>query len=171
MKSTTKAGKSDPDEKKQGSLMNKKAPSFSLKNSQGEKVTLSELKGQKIVLYFYPKDDTPGCTLEGNEFSKYVKKFKDHNTVIFGVSKDSVESHDKFKCKYNFGFELLSDENEVLCNKFDVIKEKNMYGKKYMGIERSTFIIDEDQKIIAEYRKVKPEGHAEEILAFIKSHS
>lgn len=153
------------------SMLNKKAPSFNLKNSQGEKVSLGGLKGQKIVLYFYPKDDTPGCTIEGNEFSKFVKKFKDQNTVIFGVSKDSVESHDKFKCKYNFGFELLSDENEELCNKFNVIKEKNMYGKKYMGIERSTFVIDEDQKIIAEYRKVKPEGHAEEILTFIKSHS
>ena len=150
-------------------FINKKAPSFSLQNSKGEKVSLKDLKGQKVVLYFYPKDDTPGCTMQGKEFSQYTKKFKENNTVILGVSRDSVASHNKFRCKYDFGFELLSDEGEELCNKFDVIKEKNLYGRKYMGIERSTFVIDEDQKIIAEYRKVKPEGHAEEVLKFIKS--
>lgn len=152
-------------------FLHKKAPAFTLKNSRGDKISLKDLKGQKVVLYFYPKDDTPGCTIEGKEFSQHLKKFKQNNAVVFGVSKDSVESHDKFRCKYDFGFELLSDEDEELCKKFDVIKEKNMYGRKYMGIERSTFVIDEDQKIIAEYRKVKPEGHAEEVLAFIKSHS
>ncbi len=153
----------------QFSLLNKKAPSFTLKNSKGEKISLKDLKGQKVVLYFYPKDDTPGCTMEGKEFSQYAKKFKEHNTVIFGVSRDSIESHDKFRCKYDFSIELLSDEDEDLCQSFDVIKEKNMYGRKYMGIERSTFVIDENQKIIAEYRKVKPEGHAAEVLKFIKS--
>ncbi len=150
-------------------LLNKKAPSFNIKNSQGESVASKDLKGKKIVLYFYPKDNTPGCTTEGIEFSKLVKDYAKQNTVIFGISKDSVASHDKFKCKYNFDFELLADEDEELCKKFDVIKEKNMYGKKYMGIERSTFVIDEDQKIVAEYRKVKPEGHAAEVLKFIKA--
>ncbi len=164
-----KTKSTDKDNKSESSMLNKKAPAFNLKNSKGESVRLNDLKGKKIVLYFYPKDDTPGCTIEGNEFSKYVKDFKGQNTVIFGVSKDSVESHDKFKCKFNFGFELLADIDEELCKKFDVIKEKNMYGKKYMGIERSTFVIDEEQKIIAEYRKVKAEGHAEAVLGFIKS--
>jgi len=125
--------------------------------------------GKKYVLYFYPKDSTPGCTLEGQEFSGMISEYRKNNIEVFGVSKDSVESHNDFKCKYNFGFELLSDVNEELCIGFDVIKEKNMYGKKYMGIERSTFVIDENQKIILEYRKVSPAGHAEAVLADILS--
>lgn len=125
---------------------------------------LADYAGKKVVLYFYPKDDTPGCTLEGQQFTQLAPQFQQQNTVIFGVSRDSVKSHDKFKCKYGFGFELLSDEKEVLCQMFDVIKEKNMYGKKVMGIERSTFVIGEDGKLLKEYRKVQADGHAAQVL-------
>lgn len=152
-------------------LMNKKIPAFKAKNSLGETVSSSELKGKKVVLYFYPKDDTPGCTTEGQEFDQLKKEFSKQNAVIFGVSRDSVKSHDKFKCKYGFGFELLSDEDEKLCKMFDVIKEKNLYGRKYMGVERSTFILDEDQKVIAEYRKVKAAGHAAQVLKDLKERN
>lgn len=121
------------------------------------------------MLYFYPKDDTPGCTIEGNDFNNFLSEFASLNTVVYGVSRDTVASHCKFRDKYGFKFELLSDEHEVACKLFDVIKEKNMYGKTVMGIERSTFIIDENQKLIAEYRKVKADGHAAEVLSYIKS--
>lgn len=152
----------------QGTLLNKLCPSFALKNSENKEVTLESLKGKKVVLYFYPKDSTPGCTLEGQEFSRLHKDFQKENTVILGVSKDSVSSHEKFKCKYNFPFDLLADEDGKLCDAFDVIREKNMYGKKYMGIERSTFILDENQKIIGEFRKISLAGHAKFILDQIK---
>lgn len=153
----------------EGSLLNKQCPSFALRNSENKEVTLESLKGKKVVLYFYPKDSTPGCTLEGQEFSRLHKDFQKENTVILGVSKDSVSSHEKFKCKYNFPFDLLADEEGKLCDAFDVIREKNMYGKKYMGIERSTFILDENQKIIGEFRKISLAGHAKFILDQIKS--
>jgi peroxiredoxin Q/BCP len=143
-------------------------PELTLQNSQGEEVSLSSHKGQKIVLYFYPKDNTPGCTIEGQQFNELLKKFKAAKTVIFGISRDSVKSHDKFKCKYDFKFELLSDESEVACQMFDVIKEKNMYGKKVFGIERSTFILNEKNELIAEFRGVKADGHAAEVLEKIK---
>ncbi len=136
-----------------------------------KKMKLKDLMGKKFVLYFYPKDSTPGCTLEGQEFSKLYNQFKKWGVQIFGVSRDSVKSHHKFKCKYEFPFELLSDENEELCRAFDVIKEKNMYGKKVMGIERSTFLLDEKGKIIHEWRKVKAEGHAADVLNFISNLS
>lgn len=154
---------------KGGQLLNKKCPDFSLPNSQNEMVSLKDLKGKKIILYFYPKDSTPGCTLEGQQFARMHKEFVKENAVILGVSQDSVQSHDKFKCKYNFPFDLLADEQGKLCQAFDVIKEKNMYGKKFMGIERSTFIINEDQIITGEYRKINLAGHAEFILEQIKS--
>lgn len=154
-----------------GSMLNKKCPDFTLANSENIPVSLASLKGKKVVLYFYPKDSTPGCTLEGQQFARMHKDFQKENTVILGVSKDSVESHDKFKCKFNFPFELLADVDGKLCEAFDVIQEKNMYGKKYMGIERSTFIIDEDQKIIGEFRKISLAGHAELILDQIKAVS
>lgn len=125
---------------------------------------LSDYQGKKVVLYFYPKDDTPGCTLEGQQFSQLAPEFEKHNAVVLGVSRDSVKSHDKFKCKYDFSIELLSDEKEVLCKTFDVIKEKNMYGRKVLGIERSTFVIDEDGKLLREYRKVTADGHASQVL-------
>ncbi len=144
-------------------------PKIELKNSKDETINLNALKGQNVVLYFYPKDDTPGCTLEGQQFSKLIKSFQKLNTVVFGISRDSVKSHDKFICKYDFKIELLSDPEEVACKIFDVIKEKNMYGKIVMGIERSTFVFNEKGKLTFEFRKVKADGHAEEILKVLKN--
>ena len=144
-------------------------PALVLQDSQGKEHNLTEFQGKKVVLYFYPKDDTPGCTLEGQQFTQLHSEFEKANAVVFGVSRDSVKSHDKFKCKYNFGFELLSDEKEEACKAFDVIKEKNMYGKKVMGIERSTFVIDENGKLVKEYRKVTADGHAAQVLEDIKA--
>lgn len=137
--------------------------------ASGHDIQLSDFAGKKVILYFYPKDDTPGCTIEGIDFNNLKSQFDALNTVIMGVSRDSVKSHCKFRDKFGFKFELLSDEEEVLCKLFDVIKEKNMYGKKVMGIERSTFIIDENQKLAAEFRKVKADGHAQAMLDYIKS--
>jgi len=131
-------------------------------------VKLSEFKGQNVVLYFYPKDSTPGCTLEGQDFRDNYSKFKRQNTIILGVSRDSIASHEKFREKQKFPFDLVSDPDEKLCKKFDVIKEKNMYGKKVMGIERSTFVIDADGVLRAEFRKVKVEGHVDAVLAEVK---
>ncbi len=152
-------------------VLGKKVPSFKVPSSSGETFSLTSKKGKKIVLYFYPKDNTPGCTTESIEFNELLSQFKKQNAEVYGISRDSLKSHDKFICKYDFKFELLSDENEELCQLFDVIKEKNMYGKKVMGIERSTFVIDEDQKLVGEFRKIKAQGHAAEILKFIKSLS
>lgn len=143
-------------------------PLFSAKTSNGSTFDLLSSRGKKLVLYFYPKDDTPGCTLEGQQFNELNASFKKQNTLIFGISRDSVKSHDKFKCKYGFNFDLLSDEDEKICKIFGVIKEKNMYGKKVFGIERSTFIIDEKGRLNAEYRGVKADGHAAEILRKVK---
>ena len=138
-------------------------------NLTGDKsVKLSELKGQNVVLYFYPRDNTPGCTTEGQDFRDNHLKFKRRNTVVLGVSRDSLASHEKFKQKQNFPFDLVSDPDEKLCKKFDVIKEKNMYGKKVMGIERSTFIIDEQGVLRAEFRKIKVPGHVDAVLEEIK---
>ena len=133
-------------------------------------VDSANLKGKRVVLYFYPKDSTPGCTTEGQDFSSLHKKFKKENTLIFGLSRESIKSHDNFKEKQGFVFELISDPEEIICNQFDVIKEKSMYGRKYMGIERSTFIIDEKGRLIKEWRKVKVTGHAQEVLDFIKNY-
>jgi thioredoxin-dependent peroxiredoxin len=119
-------------------------------------------------LYFYPKDSTPGCTLEGQDFRDNIRKFSSRNTCILGVSRDTLSSHEKFKEKQKFPFDLLSDEDEKLCSLFDVIKEKNMYGKKHMGIERSTFLIDEKGFLRNEWRKVKVKDHVEEVLEAIK---
>jgi peroxiredoxin Q/BCP len=148
--------------------MGKKIPSFKIPASNGKKFDISDLKGKKIVLYFYPKDSTPGCTQESIEFNDFLPKFKKLNTEVLGISRDSIKSHLKFIEKYDFKFDLLSDESEEICHLFGVIKEKNMYGKKVMGIERSTFIIDENQKLVGEFRKVKAEGHAAIVLEFIK---
>ena len=131
-------------------------------------IRLSDFKGKNIVLYFYPKDSTPGCTLEGQDFRDNKSKFSARNTVILGVSRDSIKSHENFKSKQSFSFDLLSDPDEKLCKQFDVIKEKNMYGKKVIGIERSTFLIDEDGILVKEWRKVKVKGHIEEVLDEIK---
>jgi peroxiredoxin Q/BCP len=145
-----------------------KVPDFSLPSTSGEDFSLSDLKGKKVLLYFYPKDSTPGCTIEGNEFSKLIKDFRKNQTEVFGISRDSLKSHDNFKCKQDFQFELLSDADETACALFDVIHEKNMYGKKVMGVVRSTFLIGEDGTLLKEWRKVKAEGHAQEVLQAIQ---
>ncbi len=149
--------------------MNRVVGDFKAAATGDKTISLKELRGKNVVIYFYPKDATPGCTLEGQDFRDLHPKFKRANTVILGVSKDTIASHEKFKAKQNFPFDLLSDPDEKLCKKFDVIKEKNMYGKKYMGIERSTFLIDADGKLRNEWRKVKVKGHAEEVLEAAKA--
>jgi peroxiredoxin Q/BCP len=151
--------------------LGKKVPAFKAETTNEGMVQLSKLKGKKVVIYFYPKDNTPGCTTESNGFKDSYKKFKRAGTEIFGVSRDSIKSHENFKAKFDFPFELISDPEEELCKLFDVIKEKNMYGKKHMGIERSTFVIDENGKLIKEWRKVKVPGHVDEVLDFVKSNS
>jgi len=145
------------------------APNIQVESSNGSKVNLKKMTGQKIVLYFYPKDDTPGCTLEGHEFNKLLPEFKKLKYIVYGVSRDNLKSHEKFITKCGYEFDLLSDSEEKLCKYFDVIKEKNMYGKKVFGIERSTFIFSSEGKIIKEYRKVKAEGHAAVVLQVLKS--
>ena len=129
---------------------------------------LSDVTDRLLVLYFYPKDNTPGCTTEGQDFRDAHADFAAANTVILGVSKDGIASHEKFREKQKFPFDLLSDPDGKLCEKFAVIREKNMYGRKFMGIERSTFLIDADGKLRREWRKVKVKGHAEEVLAAVK---
>lgn len=128
----------------------------------------ADLKGKKVVIYFYPKDNTPGCTCEGENFRDAYKKFTKENTVILGVSRDSIKSHEKFQTQYDFPFPLLSDSEEALCAVFNVVKNKTMYGKPVRGIERSTFLYDEKGKLKQEWRKVKVEGHVEEVLAAVK---
>ena len=142
----------------------KKVPDFTLPATGGKQLKLSSLKGQDVVLYFYPKDDTPGCTLEGKDFRDMNADFRRKGAVILGVSRDSLKSHAKFCDKYSFNFDLLSDEDEKLCKLFDVIKLKNMYGKKVRGIVRSTFLIGKDGVLRREWRKVNVEGHAAEVL-------
>ena len=146
----------------------KKVTDIKLAATGNQILQLSDFRDKKIVLYFYPKDSTPGCTLEGQDFRDNKRKFSARNTIVLGVSRDSVKSHENFKSKQSFSFDLLSDPDEKLCRQFDVIKEKNMYGRKVMGIERSTFLIDEKGLLIKEWRKVKVKGHVEEILEEIK---
>ena len=140
------------------------APDFTLMGSDGKEHKLSDYKGKKVVLYFYPKDNTPGCTTEACDFRDNIQQIANLNAVVLGISKDNLNSHNKFIEKFNLPFILLSDEDKVVCNLYDVIKEKNMYGKKVLGIERSTFIIDEEGNLIKEFRKVKVKGHIEEVL-------
>ena len=143
-------------------------PALKLPATGDQTIDLKDLRGKKVVLYFYPKDSTPGCTTEGQDFAAAHSKFKRAGTVILGVSRDTVASHEKFKAKYNFPFELLSDADEKACAIFDVIKEKNMYGRKVMGIERSTFLVDANGKLRQEWRKVKVKGHVDEVLQAVK---
>lgn len=142
----------------------KKCPAFKLPSDEETTVSLSELKGQPFVLFFYPKDDTSGCTKEAIAFTDNVDAFDTIGIRIFGVSPDSIASHQKFKKKHELGVVLLADEDRQLAEKFGVWVEKNMYGRKYMGIERSTFLIDETGKIVEAWRKVKVPGHAEKVL-------
>ena len=150
-------------------LINKKLPNFECPATGELNISLKDYVGKKVVLYFYPKDNTPGCTVESKDFRDLHPEFEQENTVILGVSRDNLHSHEKFKKKFNFPFELLSDTEESLCKKFDVIKEKNLYGRKYMGIDRSTFLIGEDGKLKAEWRKVKVKNHATEVLEKIRN--
>jgi len=147
----------------------KAVPDFQLPATGGKDVRLSELKGKNVVLYFYPKDNTPGCTLEGQDFRDLHAKFERANTVVLGISRDSVKSHEGFKEKQDFSFDLLADEGELACKLFDVIKLKNMYGKEVLGVERSTFLIDGEGVLRREWRKVKVEGHAAEVLEAAKA--
>lgn len=146
----------------------RKVPDFEVSATGGETVRLKDLRGHRIVLYFYPKDNTPGCTREGQDFRDQHSKFKRLDAVILGVSRDSLKSHESFKSKQEFPFTLLSDADEALCELFGVMKMKNMYGKKVRGIERSTFLIDEGGVLRHEWRGVKVDGHVAEVLAALK---
>ncbi len=146
----------------------KKVPAFKLPATGEQEISLASLKGKNVVLYFYPRDSTPGCTQEGQDFRDNIAKFKRQNTVILGVSRDSIKRHENFKAKQNFPFELLSDEDETVCKLFDVIKLKKLYGKEHLGIERSTFLIDDKGKLVKEWRKVKVKGHIDEVLDAVK---
>jgi peroxiredoxin Q/BCP len=148
--------------------INKPVPNFKLEATGEQTISLHDLLGKKIVIYFYPKDSTPGCTLEGEDFRDYHTQFAKQNTVIIGISRDSIKSHERFKEKYIFPFDLLSDADEEVCTLFDVIKDKNMYGKTVRGIERSTFLIDEKGILRQEWRKVKVPGHVEAVLEAVK---
>ena len=145
------------------------APEFDTASTDGSRRKLGDLAGSRLVLYFYPKDNTPGCTLEGQDFRDLHDEFGAANTVILGVSRESIRSHDNFRAKHDFPFHLLSDPDETLCNAYGVIREKSMYGRKYMGIERSTFLIDEQGVLRREWRKVKVKGHAGEVLEAVRS--
>lgn len=145
-----------------------KVKKFSLPATGEQTISLAGLKGQNIVLYFYPKDSTPGCTNEGLDFQANRLKFSRQNTLVIGVSRDSIKSHEKFREKQGFKFDLISDAEEILCSMFDVIKMKNMYGKQVRGIERSTFLIDETGTLVEAWRKVKVDGHVAEVLDRVK---
>jgi peroxiredoxin Q/BCP len=147
----------------------KKVPAFSSPVTSGGSWKSSEAAGKNLVIYFYPRDNTTGCTAEGEAFRDLSPAFKKANTVILGVSPDTIASHEKFKAKYQFPFELLSDESQALCQLFDVIKEKSMYGRKFMGVERSTFLIDADGVLRQQWRKVRVPGHAEAVLEAVKA--
>ena len=138
---------------------------FNAAATSGQQVSLCALKGQQVVIYFYPKDSTPGCTTEGQDFRDQHAAFQASNTVVFGVSRDGMKSHENFKCKQAFPFELISDKDETLCQLFDVIKLKKLYGKEYLGIDRSTFLIDAQGVLRREWRGVKVPGHVDEVLA------
>ena len=149
--------------------LNRVVADFKAQATGDQTVHLKALRGSKVVLYFYPKDSTPGCTTEGQDFRDLHAKFRRQNTHVFGVSRDSLASHEKFRDKQQFPFHLISDPDEVLCRQFDVIQEKTLYGRKFMGVERSTFLIDENGKLRAEWRKVQVKGHAQEVLDAVKN--
>ena len=150
-------------------LKGSKAPDFNLPASTGGNIGLKDLKGKNVVVYFYPKDDTPGCTVEACELRDVFKEIEKLGAVILGVSPDSIKSHDKFINKFQLPFTLLADENKKMCQDYGVWVEKSMYGKKYMGVARTTFIINKDGKIAKVFEKVRPEGHYQEILAALNA--
>ena len=147
------------------------APLFTLFSDEGSEISLLDLRGKNVVLYFYPKDDTPGCTIEAQDFAKKIKEFEKLDCVVLGVSKDNLDSHCKFIEKYNLNFNLLSDETSELCQKYGVIKQKSMFGKKYFGIDRSTFLIDKIGKIVEIWHSVKVSGHVENLLLTLRNSS
>lgn len=149
--------------------LGEKIPSFKAEATSNKKFDLKNEKGKKILLYFYPKDATPGCTTEGNDFRDHYTEFKELKTEIYGISRDGLKSHENFKLKQSLPFDLISDENENICELFDVIKMKNLYGRKIKGIERSTFLIDEEGVLQKEWRNVKVSGHVNEVLSYIKN--
>ena len=148
--------------------MNRVVANFKAIATRDQNVELKSLRGKNVVIYFYPKDSTPGCTTEGQDFRDLHARFKRQKTLVFGVSRDTLTSHEKFRDKQGFPFDLISDPEEALCKHFDVIREKTLYGRKFMGIERSTFLIDAAGKLRAEWRKVKVKGHAEAVLDAVK---
>ena len=149
--------------------LNRVVPDFKCSATGDQTIHMKSLRGKKVVIYFYPKDSTPGCTTEGQDFRNLHAKFKRQNAVVLGVSRDSLASHEKFKEKQKFPFDLLSDPDEWLCKNFDVIHEKSLYSRKFMGVVRSTFLVDEKGKLRQEWRKVKVKGHAAEVLAAVKN--
>lgn len=146
-------------------MLNLPIENFTATATSGNTIQLADLAGQQVVLYFYPKDNTPGCTTEGQDFRDLHEQFAAANTVVFGVSRDSLRTHENFKAKHGFPFELISDPEEILCKQFDVIKLKKLYGKEHFGIERSTFLIDATGVLRNEWRKVKVAGHAAAVLS------
>lgn len=150
-------------------MLNKPAPNFSLPSTGAQNFNLGQLKGSPAIIYFYPRDHTSGCTTESMQFRDYYSDFKRLGYKIFGVSRDTLSSHEKFKQKLALPFELLADTDETVCKLFDVMKMKNMYGKKVRGIERSTFVIDKKGVLVREWRRVKVPGHVEEVLQFVKN--
>lgn len=149
-------------------IKNRVVANFKAEATRNKTIQLKELRGQNVVIYFYPKDNTSGCTLEGQDFRDLHTKFRRQKAVILGVSRDSLASHEKFRGKQNFPFDLISDPDEVLCRQFDVIHEKTLYGRKFMGVVRSTFLIDAAGKLRGEWRKVKVKGHAADVLEAVK---
>jgi peroxiredoxin Q/BCP len=168
-KATTKKTATKKTATKPGVLVGDTVPAFSLPSTGGKTVGSNMLQGKAVVLYFYPKDATPGCTLEGHDFTRLHSQFKKLGAEVYGVSRDSVKSHEKFKECEKYSLDLLSDEDEKFCKLFGVIKDKNMYGKKVRGIERSTFVMDRNGRLVKEWRGVKVPGHAEEVLEFLKT--
>ncbi|MDX1915862.1 MAG: peroxiredoxin [Methylophilus sp.] len=150
-------------------MLNQPVSDFELPATSGKTFKLSDYLGKLLVVYFYPKDSTPGCTTQGAQFRDTYPEFQARNADIVGISRDSIKSHENFKAKFSFPFELLSDSEELACTLFNVIKMKNMYGKQVRGIERSTFIINQQGVLVREWRGVKADGHANEVLAFIKT--
>lgn len=148
--------------------LNRVVADFSATATRNNTIRLKDLRGQNVVIYFYPKDSTPGCTSEGQDFRDLHAKFRRQGAIVLGVSRDSIASHEKFRDQQKFPFDLISDPDEALCRKFDVIQEKTLYGRKFMGIERSTFLIDAAGKLRSEWRKVKVKGHATEVLEAVK---
>lgn len=150
-------------------MLNKEVPDLSLPATGGKPVNLRDLKGQFVILYFYPKDNTPGCTQEGTDFTKLHKEFQKLNAEVFGVSRDSISSHEKFQKNHKYSFTLISDEQGKLCEAFSVLKEKSIFGKTVLGIERKTFLISPEGIVKKEWEKVRVKGHAEEVLKVLKS--